>query len=78
MTGPRPPGQTFESCPAATGEPPDGWGRCPHFPDGAHRCGEPRDGHLKHRCTDGFMWNVAPLFLPPPPPRPARFGSETK
>lgn len=53
-------GSQFESCPAATGQ-----GTCPHFPDGAHRCGQDR-GHVAadprpaiyhvHRCTCGKQW----------------------
>jgi len=53
-------GSQFESCPAATGQ-----ALCPHFPDGAHRCGQKRehltiDGldpvHQTHRCTCGAQW----------------------
>lgn len=51
----RPEGQAFESCPAATGE-----GSCPHFPDGAHRCGRPRGraehASVGHLCTCGACW----------------------
>jgi len=53
-------GSQFESCPAATGQ-----ALCPHFPDGAHRCGQNRN-HLEtdgldplnqtHRCTCGAQW----------------------
>jgi hypothetical protein len=49
------------SCPAATGQ-----SQCTHFPDGAHRCGQPRDhfqtdartaAERTHRCTCGSEWS---------------------
>jgi hypothetical protein len=43
----------FASCPAATGE-----NNCPHYPDRAHRCGQPRDSHLVHQCTCAYPWAV--------------------
>jgi hypothetical protein len=54
------PGSNFESCPAATGQ-----STCPHFPDGAHRCGQDRNHiseagldviHHTHRCTCSAQW----------------------
>lgn len=46
----------FASCPAATGV---ARPVCPHFPDGAHRCGKQRD-HVRdavgHLCTCGYGW----------------------
>jgi hypothetical protein len=55
-TAVRPAGQTFESCPAATGQADtDG---CEQYPDRAHRCGIPRTPHIQHVCTCHFAWLV--------------------
>lgn len=60
---PRPAGQSFESCPAATGQPDANVDRCPQFPDGAHRCGHTREPHTYHRCTCDRAWlTYAPLL----------------
>lgn len=65
MNGPARPSwstlSSFASCPAATGmaRPP-----CPHFPDGAHRCGKERDhvaSEVGHRCTCGYGWMSATI-----------------
>jgi len=52
---------SFRSCPAATGT---GRPPCPHFPDGAHRCGEERD-HVRvstgHACTCRYGWISATI-----------------
>lgn len=56
MTGPRfGPTSSFQSCPAATGEAAPGL-ECHSFPDGAHRCGNARGPHLRHRCTCRYEW----------------------
>lgn len=52
----RPPGQAFQSCPAATGQLDLDIERCTQFPDGAHRCGEAREHASHHRCTCGRSW----------------------
>lgn len=58
MTDRYPPGSAHESCPAATGDQAD----CTHFPDAAHRCGQPRghmnDGPWWHICTCAAEWTV--------------------
>lgn len=70
-------GQSFESCPAATGEteaqpwtPVWPFGSCPHFPDGAHRCGADREHNTLsdvHLCTCGTGWRVTVLAPPAVP-----------
>lgn len=65
----RSPTNAFASCPAATGEV-RGEKRCPTYPDGAHRCGRPRE-HMHdeppaglyredHGCTCGYLWTLGP------------------
>lgn len=67
----RAPGQSFESCPAATGQPDQGIDPCPQFPDGAHRCGSVREPHTYHRCTCGKVWQSVALLLLPVPNNPS-------
>lgn len=60
--GLRPAGQSFETCPAATGSADPDMPTCTVYPDRAHRCRHPRDEHARngdvHLCLCGAGWHT--------------------